>query len=150
MTQPESDQDIVEADPRARRHAFLVIVWFALAGAVCLFGLTRSEAEFQALLASWLPLLVAHPWLPALVMLVLASPIVYISAVMFRIGGRTVAAERYPPPGVVLARATSVVRGRPARRRGRWLQGLSALLAIAVGGVAITVWRLLALLAAAY
>lgn len=69
---------------------------------------------------------------------------------MFRIGGRTVAAVRYPPPGVILARATTVVRGPAARRRGRCLQGLSALLAISVGGVAITVWRLFALLAAAY
>jgi len=149
VTEPTPDPEIVEADPRARRLAFLVVVWFALTGAVCLAALSRSDVEFQALLASWLPLLVAHPWLPALAMLLLASPIIFVSAVMFRIGGRTVAAERYPPPGVVVARATTLVRGAAARRRGRWLQGLSALLSIAVGGMAITVWRLFEILAGA-
>lgn len=150
MKEPSAEREMAAPDPRARRHTFLVILWFLLTGAICLLGLSRSEAEVQALLESWLPLLVVHPWLPALVLLLLASPIVYVCTLLFGIGGRTVAAERYPPPGVAVARATAVIRGFAARRRGRWLQVLSALLAIAVGGMAITVWRLFALLAAAY
>jgi len=143
----EPDPEIVQPDPGARRSATLVAIWLALAGALCVLALSRSEAEFQALMESWLPQLITHPWLPALMALLLASPVLYLALRLYRVGGRTLAAQRFPPPGLPVARPTPVVRGAAARRRGRWLEILSMLLVVAVGGMAITVWRVFQTLA---
>ena len=61
---------------------------------------------------------------------------------LWRLGRRTIAAGRFPPPGLRLVRDEPVLTGDAATRRGRIAQGLSVIIGLAVVGLALALWRL--------
>jgi len=131
------------ADRAARRLALILVAAGALAGALLLlaFNAWRSGLE------SWVAADLAHrARLVVAVMIGLTTgPALAMSAYLWRLGRRTAAAERYPPPGLRVVRDTRIVAGARARRLGRGLQAIAA--ALACGGVLLAwlLWRLLSL-----
>ena len=124
MNQPPQRQP---ADPGARRRAVLWLLLGTAAGLLLLFlvdAVTRQIDEpAQAL--RWLYLLIGLLALASLLMLWPLSR-------LWRIGRDARRAQRFPPPGLALTRATTVLHGAAAERRGRLLQWFAA-------GVALTV-----------
>ena len=139
--------EVQQADPRARRLAFSIIVVGALAGA----GLLTTAGSVRPVLEAWVA---ANPefrlrvvmWL---VMLSTVAPVILTTVYLWRLGSRIARARRFPPPGLRVVRQTVVLTGAAASRRGRLLQILAGALAAAGVVLGFTLWRLIALLAAA-
>ncbi|MEZ5293796.1 MAG: hypothetical protein R2745_22120 [Vicinamibacterales bacterium] len=64
----------------------------------------------------------------------------------FRLGTRTKAAERFPPPGTAALAGTRVVEGRAARTQGTVLQAVGVLFLVFAVVTGLLVYRLFALL----
>lgn len=72
----------------------------------------------------------------------IAGPILGFSAYFWRLGGRIVTTERFPPPGMAVVRDTHVLQNGAARRRGRLIQAGAALLASAGCAIALMLWMI--------
>lgn len=116
------------ADPAARRRLVIVVLVVAAVGVAGHFALEswlgrlREEDPAQAL-----PQLVAMLlWTAGATSVLLAVLAVHL----FRLGGRVRSTGRFPPPGHAVVRATRVLEGDAARRRGALLGGLGAVLLV--------------------
>jgi hypothetical protein len=83
-----------------------------------------------------------------LLMLAVSGPPLGIAWYLWRIGARTLAAGRYPPPGVAMLRDLPVITGPAAVTRARLLRAFSAmtavtavLMSLVLLRFAILVWR---------
>lgn len=72
-----------------------------------------------------------------------AGPPLAIAAYLWRIGTRTLAANRYPPPGIRLLRDVPPVTGSAAASRGRLLRAFSSMLAVSALLIAAVLLRFL-------
>jgi len=127
------------ADSTSRRR---LIWWLVLAAAfgVIALGLFERLQEWVmddpsqiAERAKWLIVSLLLPILPMLVG----------CAHIWRLGGRVVAEQRFPPQGVSVIRDTLVVEAGAAVTRGRVMQVLSVVLAIACVLPPLVLWVLL-------
>jgi hypothetical protein len=137
---------IERADPRTRRWAVALV---ALGAAGGLLAFLVAESRLPAL----------HAWItedPAQVQTRLkliasglaaavAVPTLLLAAYYWRLGGRVIRSNRFPPPGMRVIRDTVIWHGESARRRGRILQGLAVILSFVVGGFVTILWRLISL-----
>lgn len=132
--------EIYRADPQLRRLVAVLLVVAAAVGAIIywffrhwLMGLSQLPS-----LAAGSRLALAFGWCLGLACLSLAVFAVYL----WRLGAKVVGCGQFPVPGARLLRDTTILRGGPARRRGRWLQGLGAVLFACAIGLAVVAWRL--------
>lgn len=153
MSRPVTSQTIpcIEAtSAEARRRAFWVVLAALLLGgllfsAVSLFyGPLWASAEREA------AFVVRHPWLPPLFGLLLACPLFWASATLYRVGRRAVRTQRMPPPGPSRFRPHRISYGPAARRRGYLLQILAALLLLVAFALPLFIGILLTGLAVTY
>jgi hypothetical protein len=142
-------EEIQRADPRARRRAWLAVACGAAAGLVLIAlaeryrpsledWITRDSDQFRARLTLGFAALAAA----------ISGSLLGFAVYLWRLGGRVVRAERFPPPGLALVRDTIVMRGSLARRRGRLIQLMAAALALVACGISAILWRLVSLLSA--
>jgi hypothetical protein len=74
-------------------------------------------------------------------MLFASGPPLVLAWFLWRVGSRTVAAGRYPPPGIRLLQDMPVVTGSAARQRGRLLKVFSTSIATAALVIALILLR---------
>jgi hypothetical protein len=136
--------EVQQADPRARRLALSIVVLGTLAGA----GLIIAAGAARPVLEAWVA---ANPrsrlsvvlWL---MVLLTSAPAILMAVHLWRLGSRAVRARRFPPPGLRVVRATVVLTGEAASRRGRLLQIFAGALATSGILLGLTLWRLIAVL----
>jgi hypothetical protein len=121
---PLSGQDVIRADPLARRRALVAFgaILAAGAGAVT-WGLPAAAAYLKQLPAA--DALRLLQWLAAAAFL----PMVPFGYFTWRHGQRILASGRFPPPGTRVIVDTPLLTGREARGRGRALRMLAVALA---------------------
>ena len=71
-----------------------------------------------------------------------SAPLLALASYLWRVGARTIRAERFPPPGFAVVRNTRVLRGQSARRRGRPAQALAAATGSLACAFPVVCWRL--------
>ena len=140
--------DVQKADPGARRQA----VWLLVAGTVVGALLIVAFARYQTPLVKWIrvdPREAAHRLTLTLVagVVVLSAPAVLFAAYLWRLGGRVLRTQQFPPPGYRAIRDIPIVTGRAAMLRGQLFRILAACLGVASLFLWLTLWRLARLLA---
>ncbi len=147
QVEPRHVPEIQRGDPRVRRQAVLIVVCGTLAGMTLLWLAESYRPSLEAWVRSDPDRM---PSRLRLLTLLLASavtlPVLGIAAYFWRLGRRTVRAQRFPPPGVSVMRDALVQTGNLARRRGRLMQLGGMLLLAAAFGFAIVLWRFVSLL----
>jgi hypothetical protein len=136
--------DVQQADPGARRQA----VWLLVAGTVVGALLILAFERYEMPLAKWIradPREAAHRLTLALVAggVVLSAPAALFAVYLWRLGGRVVRVQQFPPPGYRAIRDTPIVTGRAATLRGQ----LFRILAVCLGVASLFLWLMLLRLA---
>ncbi len=131
-TPASNEREIQRADPGTRRLAIRVVALGALAGVAWI----ASLPELERALGAWLARDPARSAeraraVVAAIGLALALPLLLGALRAWRLGRRTLAAERFPPPGFKGVRDTPVRLGAEARRMGRALRAIAVTLAAA-------------------
>jgi len=130
-----------KADAGFRRVAFVL-----LGAAVCAGGLLLALFDrYQTPLANWIVAgrSTGRVELVFVVFAVLlAAPLAGMAAYLWSLGSRSVAVQEFPPPGVRVISDTAVLQGAPAVSKGRWLQGLAAVLCAAAVAIGLLLWWL--------
>ncbi len=134
-------------DPKNRRRALVTLLSLAAAGAATI-ALVRTWTGGPADLAA--PGAAARAEAMLVVLAIALGSIAILTGVaaivVGRIGARTRAAARFPPPGVVVLREVAVVAGAAAKRRGAVFLAIAALLgASAIAIVVVGAWIVLRL-----
>lgn len=135
--------EIERADPRARRLAVALVVIGAAIGSAA-FWLVDSRLP---ILRAWV---IEDPGqaqnrvrlIAFGISAAVAIPTLVFAGYFWRLGGRVIRSNRFPPPGMRVVRDTVVWQGDGARRRGRMLQALALALTFIVGGIVALLWRL--------
>lgn len=105
--------DVQAADPAARRRVAVVLLIGTGIGAGAIFyfsELLAGATDDPELAMERLKLIVKSLY-------ILAIPALWFAVQIWRMASLTVAAKRYPPPGVAVVRDTRVVTGPDAVRR---------------------------------
>ncbi|HEX2474706.1 MAG TPA: hypothetical protein VHK01_08170 [Lacipirellulaceae bacterium] len=139
--------DIQRADPKTRRIALIAVVAAALVGLALIAAAQSQLGALQKYLADNPAEIHANlriiTWtLTAAVV----GPVWLANIYLWRLGSRIVASGLFPPPGMPVINDTIVLRDTAAKRCGRGLQILAAVMCAAALGFAVAVWRLAALL----
>ncbi len=140
---PSAGRQVERADPRARRRA-VALVALGAAGGLLVFWVVQSRLPA---LKAWVaedPVQV-QPRLRLIasgLAAAIAVPTLFFAAHFWRLGGRVIRSNQFPPPGMRVIRDTVVWHGESARRRGRILQGMALILSFIVGGFVTIIWRL--------
>ncbi len=136
--------EIQKADPRARRRAIITLVLGTLIGcAVILLFQHYAPALQDWMLKDPEELATRIAYALLLFAALFSVPLLAFAVYLWRFGSQVVGAERFPPPGLPTVRDTPVLRGLPARRRGRLAQGLAGCLAFLAGASPTVLWWLL-------
>jgi len=135
--------EIQRADRAARRRAGWLVAVGALVGLLAILG----AEHLQGPLRDWLlarPDLFARRigWLAFVLGALAVLPLLAAAALIWRIAGRAVRAQRFPPPGQGVVRDTTVLHGPPAVARGRLLRILALAVCVAAAAMAFAFWRL--------
>lgn len=133
--------EIQRADPKALRITLFLVCVAAVAGALLIAAAERWQPSFTAWVSRDLQVRsrIVFSALSALTV----GPTLAVSVYCWRLGLRVVNQERYPPSGMRVIRDMPVATGAAARRRGRWLQALGMLAAVAVLLMAFFMWGVL-------
>ena len=128
------------ADPGTRRRAILLVVVVAIVGAALLGYFTWARPAIE----DW----AAHdPRSRVRAMLILLGlitvlPLLGVALALWRLGGRILAAGRFPLPGQRTTRATPVLTGNAALRRGRLAQAFGGVIAVLAIAFTFLLWQL--------
>jgi hypothetical protein len=137
--------EIQRVDPDTRRTAVIVLVIGALVGLVLIVGMRSQLNALQTVLADNPEAVRANiriiTW--ALIAAVVV-PVWAVNAYLWRLGSRSVRSGVFPPPGMPMVRETIVLRDAAARKCGRVLQILAAVMSAVAAGFAVALWRLAA------
>lgn len=116
-----------------RRVVILLLLVAAVMGAVIIAGLERWLPAFRDWIASDPERATGRLTILLLVLAAFADlPLVIAGVYFWRLGQHTIDVGRFPPPGVILLRATTVLTGEAAVRRGRAAQ-VTAFVLFALG-----------------
>lgn len=131
---------VQKADPQARRKAIFSLIAGAVVG-ICLFFLLEF---FVGNVNLWIEtnaaFLVEHHYLSFIFMLLLVSPILWLSIYLIRFAGKIVKAARFPPPDTPVIRDIRVFEGKSAIVRGRLVQVLCWMILLAAAVIPLLVW----------
>ena len=122
--------EIVRADPAARRWTLIGLLAILVIGGPLVWWLENRVDWFgwlgdaDGLGGSTLTFGVA-------LFVILGLPAWVLGAYLFRVGRRTLASERFPPPGIRVVRDTTVREGTAARTTGMALCVLAGLVVFA-------------------
>ena len=143
MKSQRRGQELVKADPAARRAIVILVAGVAL-GAL-LIALTD---DYRDALTAWVqdnPER-AFAWILPAIGVSVVLPVVGIAWYFWRLGARIVREGRFPPANMTWIRTMTVVRGPAARRQGRLLQicavALLVTIVIFAGILVRLVWNL--------
>ena len=131
---------IQKADPKTRRKAILSLVGGAMVGVGLFFLLEYSVGNVNRWIDSNAVFLVEHHYLSFLIMLLLVSPVLWLSIYLIRFAGKIVKAERFPPPDTPVIRNVRVLEGKHAVLRGRLIQVLCWIILLAAAAIPALVW----------
>lgn len=131
---------IQQADPKARRKAILTLLAGALAGTGLYFLLEFFVGNVNLWIQTNAVFLVEHHYLSFFFMLLLVSPILWLSIYLIRFAGKIVQAERFPPPDTPVIRDVRVLEGKSAVLRGRLVQVLCGIIFVAAAAIPLLVW----------
>jgi len=136
--------EIQKADSNARRMGVVIVV----SGTVLGIALLSLAATCRPAFDAWVKQDVDARSRTVMIALTLvtAGPAFGMAVYLWHLGRRIVRVERYPPPGLRVVRDMVVVAGPAARRRGRIVQALGAVIGSASVVLAFFLWRLLFLL----
>lgn len=138
--------EIQKADPRARRWAVLLVACGTLAGLVVIWLAESYGPALEAWVTRDPEQIRSRLRLAFVVMaLAVALPVLGLAGYFWRLGERINRAERFPAPGTLVMRDTVVLRGAPARRRGRLMQLVAVFLVAAACGFMVILWQLVSL-----
>lgn len=141
--------EVHRADPGARRLALTIVGIGLAAGLLLLWGLeTGSHAAARWLREDPAAMMARARLLLIGLAIVMGGPPIAAGVYLWRFGGRTVTAGRFPPPEARMVQDTLVLAGEPARSRGRLIRGAGAVLVLAGIGMLVLLLRLAAGLAA--
>ncbi len=132
--------DIQKANPQARRKAILNLIIGALAGTGLFYLLEYLVGNVNLWIQSHAIYLVEHHYIAFLAMLLLVSPILWLTIYLIRFTRQIIRAERFPPPDTPVIRDVRVLEGKAAIRRGRLLQVLCWLILIPTAALPLLVW----------
>jgi hypothetical protein len=135
--------DIRRADPKARRQALLFVLLGAIVGAVLITGFELYRQPFR----EWLLAGQGGPGarmegLLILTAALVAVPLGWFAAYLWKLGARVEAAAEYSPPGCQLLRDTPALCGNAAIARARALKSAALALLVAIGLLGLLFWRL--------
>lgn len=131
---------IQKADPKARRTAIMSLIGGAVVGVGLFFLLEYSVGNVNRWIESNVVFLVEHHYLSFLIMLLLVSPVLWLSIYLIRFAGKIVKVERFPPPDMLVIRDVRVLEGKPVVLRGRLLQVLCWIILLAAAAIPLLVW----------
>ena len=131
--------EIQRADPQARKRAAITVAVITLVG-VLVIERARDDFLVWSSDAEILRNHVAYVWIVAAVVMV--APLLVLTVYCLWLARRVLATQRFPAPGASVIRDTPVLYGDAARRRGRLLQCLGAILALFAGAITLLLWRL--------
>lgn len=132
--------EIQRADPKARRKAILSVIGGALFGTGLYFLLEYMVGNINQWIETNALFMVEHHYVAFLLMLLLISPILWLSIYLIRFAGQIVKAERFPPPNTPVIRDVRVLEGRQAIRRGRLVQMLCWIILLTAAAIPPLVW----------
>lgn len=131
---------IQKADPQARRKAIFSLVGGAVVGIGLFFLLELFVGNVNDWIETNAVFLVEHHYVAFLIMLLLVSPVIWLSGYLIRFAGKIVKSERFPPPETPVIRDVSVLEGKSARVRGRLIQVVCWTILIAAAVIPVLVW----------
>jgi hypothetical protein len=139
--------DIQRADPHARRTAVILIIVASLVGLALIAAAQSQLGALQKFLADNPEKLHANLRIITWALIVaVVRPVWLANIYLWRLGSRIVASGMFPPPGMTVITDTIVLRDTEARKWGRVLQFLAAVMGAAALGFAVAVWRLASLI----
>jgi hypothetical protein len=132
--------DVQRADPNLRVTVVIVVVVVLITGVVLFVNLQRWFTALAQVptAAAQAQLLTAFAWAVGIG----CVAIFWLSASLWRLGGRVRRAAQWPLSGARVIRDTPVLRGAAAVSRGRVLQGVGAALFLCAASVSVLAWRL--------
>ncbi len=135
--------EVQSADAGARRTALVVMALAFVGGGLLLWALDAGRPA----VARWLKEDPAQTAARARLLLVglavvTSGPALAAGAYLWRLGGRILTAERFPPPGLRMVQEAIVLTGPAARTRGRIFQAFGAALFVAGCAIALLLWQL--------
>ena len=135
------------ADPKARRHAVIIVAAATVIGLVLIAG----PAWYREPLRAWLlddPAVTASRarLLLAGAGALLVAPLIGFATYAWRLGSRVVAEREFPPRGHAVIRDTNIVSGDAAVAQGRGLRAIAIFLVVASIAITGVLWRVAALL----
>lgn len=134
---------VQRADRALRRRALWFVLCAAVAGGAALVAGLRAVPHLEAWLLSDYGLLEQRLLLLASALsLLLGAPLLVAAVHLWRRGARVCAASRFPLGDERVLSDTPTLEGHAARRRGRAMQALGAVLAVAAVMLALVLWRL--------
>ena len=140
---------IQKADPAVRRKAIRMICVALILGVCAILAFEFFQGAIRSWLEKNIDFLLENSIVVFFVTLIFVSPVLAVGIYLLLLGNRTVRAQRFPPPGLAVARARVVLEGRKGRRRGRIIQILSIFLLCMAGAIPFVVWHVFRSLASA-
>jgi len=135
--------EIQKADPKARKRAVWTVIAALFIGVPVIYLLDANQHTFQ----QWL---INHPaditqkinWLVITVFLAVTLPTWAFALFIWHSGGKVVKAARFPLVESRLVKDTPVITGAAARRRGKIMQVVAAVLVLTAGALPVLLMQL--------
>lgn len=135
--------EIQQADISTRRKAIKAFIATAIAGLLVIWAFEQNKtAIFNWVLhdpsqtASRVKIFL---WIICALMEI---PLLGAAVFFWNLGGRILAAERFPPPGSSVIRDTRVLEGQQARARGYLFRAFAVLFVLLIAATSVVFWRL--------
>ncbi|HSS66131.1 MAG TPA: hypothetical protein VLS27_17015 [Gammaproteobacteria bacterium] len=135
--------ELRKADPVARRRVLLLVAVAVVIATALILALEQYRLPLRdGFLAGPEPTPERIGRINVLLGALLLTPLLGFAAWLWSLGGRTLRARAFPPPGLRVIRDTRVITGEAAMTRGRRLKLLAAGFGIAGIAPVLLLWRL--------
>lgn len=146
MQNREYKEDTIEADPRARRRAAIVLVAAALFGSLLIYLIGALEGPIALWLEENISLLIAQPWLVFLAAAIVVAPVFWGGLYLYKYGRAVVIHQQLPAPGYGVVRRMRVQRGSSAVTSGRLIKAAALFIMLSAGLIPVFLTSIFVLL----